>query len=142
MLNLFYQTHPDIPNSIPEKYRTNELKHKAGGVADRYLENMLEQVDIPYKIFTPQTWNGEPCWYIVQIAWIDQPTIYHNFFEHIDEDVLNKIKNQDCPLKLLISFPTEGFSLKMPRFMDIIDFCIKDMKTFWTVMIIPVKLIG
>lgn len=127
MLNLFYQTHPDIPNSIPEKYRTNELKHKAGGVADRYLENMLEQVNIPYKIFTPQTWNGEPCWYIVQIAWIDQATIYHNFFEHIDEDVLNKIKNQDCPIKLLISFPTEGFSLKMPRFMDIIDFCIKDM---------------
>mgnify|MGYP005660812663 CR=1 FL=1 len=37
MLNLFYQTNPNIPNSIPEKYRTNELKHKAGGVADLSL---------------------------------------------------------------------------------------------------------
>ena len=126
MLNLFYQTHPEIPNSIPEKYRSQSVKHKAGGVADKYLENMLDQVGIPYKCYTPETWNGELAWYIIQIAWIDQATIYNNVFEHIDDKILDLIKNEDCPLKLLISFPTEGFSLKMPRFMDIIDFCIKD----------------
>ena len=126
MLKLFYQTNPDIPNSIPEKYRTLEDKHKAGGVSDKYLENMLDQVGIPYKCYTHETWDGKLAWYIIQIAWIDQATIYHNVFEHIDDKVLDLIRNQDCPLKLLISFPTEGFSLKMPRFMDIIDFCIKD----------------
>lgn len=126
MLNLFYQTSPEIPNSIPEKYRTLEDKHKAGGVADKYLENMLDQVGIPYKCFTHETWNGELAWYIVQIAWIDQATIYHNVFEHIDDKTLALIRNEDCPIKLLLSFPTEGFSLKMPRFMDILDFCIKD----------------
>ena len=31
MLNLFYQTHPDIPNSIPEKYRTIEDKQNNQG---------------------------------------------------------------------------------------------------------------
>ena len=87
---------------------------------------MLDQVNIPYKCYTHETWNGELAWYIIQIAWIDQATIYHNVFEHIDDKTLDLIRNEDCPLKLLISFPTEGFSLKMPRFMDIIDFCIKD----------------
>ena len=62
-------THPEIPNSIPEKYLSKTEKHKAGGVADKYLENML---DGWYSTSVTHLKHGTENKLVhYQIAWID-----------------------------------------------------------------------
>ena len=126
MLTLFYQTDIDIPNSIPSDLRFKEnTDHKS--VVPTFIADICKYLKIPFRQVTKQQWNGESAYYHVEIAWIDHAMIYRNIFYWIDSDVLKYIKDKSSNLKLLLWFPSEGFSLAMPRFIEIIDFCIKDL---------------
>lgn len=125
MVTLFYQTSSDIPNSIPVNFRSNETLSLKSVMP--MLTEICGYLNIPIRQVTKDQWKGEIAYYHIEIAWIDQAMIYRNIFEWIDDDVLNLIKDRTQNLRLLLWFPTEGFSLSMPRFIEIIDFCIKDL---------------
>ena len=126
MITLFYQSGFDIPNSVPPHLRSkDECDFKS--VKPRFITEICNYLNIPYKQVTRENWKGEPAYYHIELEWIDQSLIYRNVFEWIDRDILELIKNPDSNLRLLIWFPNEGFSLSMPRFIEIIDFCLKDL---------------
>ena len=127
MLTLYYQTSIEIPNSIPYHLRNSEIK-SFSSVKPYFITEICRYLKIPYTEVTKQTWKGEPAYYHIEIDWIDPAMIYQNIFSWIDKDVLETIKDLETNLKLLLWFPNEGFSLSMPRFIDIIDFCLKDLK--------------
>jgi hypothetical protein len=126
MLTLYYQTEVGIPNSIPYHLRNSETKN-FGSVRPYFITEICKYLSIPFKEVNKQTWQGETAYYHIEIDWIDPAMIYQNIFAWIDKDTLDIIKNLDRDLRLLLWFPNEGFSLSMPRFIDIIDFCIKDL---------------
>jgi hypothetical protein len=126
MLTLFYQTDIGIPNSIPTELRfKGNTDYKS--VVPTFIVDICKYLKIPINQVNKKQWQGESAYYHVEIAWIDYAMIYRNIFYWIDYDVLEQIKDKNSKLKLLLWFPNEGFSLSMPRFIDIIDFCIKDM---------------
>jgi len=133
MLTLYYQSGMDkgkwIPNSVPRELRTRAAvkQNLFKSVKPKFITEICDYLDIEYKRVTPDTWAGEPAFYHVEIDWIDQAFVYRNVFEHIDEQPLNLLRSLDSKLKLLLWFPNEGFTLNMPRFIDIIDFCLKDL---------------
>ena len=51
---------------------------------------------------------------------------YENVFHHIDDKVLNLLRDPNNKVRLLIWFPSEGFHLSMPRFLDDITWSIND----------------
>jgi hypothetical protein len=129
MITLFYQTESKnffIPNSIPTHLRTED-SYDFKSVKPKFIVEICNYLNIPIKQVNKQTWQGETAYYHIELEWIDQAMIYRNVFEWIDADVLDLIKDKEKKLRLLLWFPNEGFSLSMPRFMDIIDFCIKDL---------------
>ena len=129
VLTLFYQTNIDVPNSIPTHLRANRntdyIDYKS--VVPTFIVDICKYLKIPVRQVNKKQWKGETAYYHIEIAWIDQAMIYQNIFYWIDHDVLDKIKDRNSNLRLLLWFPNEGFSLAMPRFIDIIDFCIKDL---------------
>ena len=128
MLTLFYQTSTDIPNSLPLHLRSTEMRDSYKSVVPFFITEVCSYLKIPINQVTKDSWQGQKAYYHIEISWIDYATIYQNVFEYIDKDVLNIIKDTNSNLKLLIWFPNEGFSLSMPRFIEVIDFCIKDLK--------------
>jgi len=129
MLTLFYQTDINVPNSIPTELRVKDnigyIDYKS--VVPTFIVDICKYLKIPIRRVNKKQWRGEPAYYHIEIAWIDHAMIYRNIFYWIDEDVLDKIKDKDSNLRILLWFPNEGFSLAMPRFIEIIDFCIKDL---------------
>lgn len=126
MITLFYQTDINIPNSIPFHLRSKDT-HEFYSVKPKFITEICNYIGIPYRQVTKESWAGEPAYYHIELEWIDQSLIYKNVFGWIDDDVLELLR-QDNNLRLLLWFPNEGFSLSMPRFIEIIDFCIKDLK--------------
>jgi hypothetical protein len=96
-------------------------------VKPKFITEICNYLNIPFRQVTKETWKGEPAYYHVELEWIDQSMIYQNIFTWIDLDVLEQIKNSNGNLRLLLWFPNEGFSLSHPRFIEIIDFCLKDL---------------
>jgi hypothetical protein len=126
MITLFYQTEIGIPNSIPPHLRSVETTEYKS-VKPTFIAEICNYLKIPFRQVDKKTWNGESAYYHVEIEWIDQAMIYRNIFEWIDDDILKIIKDRHSQLKLLLWFPNEGFSLSMPRFIEVIDFCLKDL---------------
>jgi len=129
MITLFYQTESKnftIPNSIPLHLRTNN-SHDFKSVKPIFIADICAYLSIPFKQISKNAWSGETAYYHIEIEWIDQAMVYRNIFEWIDQDVLEIIKDPLSNLRLLLWFSNEGFSLSMPRFMEIIDFCIRDL---------------
>ena len=126
MITLYYQSEIGIPNSIPYHLRNKETTNFIS-VKPYFITEICKYLTIPYNEVDKHSWQGETAYYHVEIDWIDPAMIYQNIFAWIDLDVLEIIKNPECDLRLLLWFPNEGFSLSMPRFIDIIDFCIKDL---------------
>ena len=121
-INLLYQTWLDgrpLPNCIPFWKRNNEHHNNWGNVKYEYLEEILDYCNVNYTKNNPDALatSGETFWFHIQPEWIDLSFFYENVFHFIDEDILNQIKCND-QIKILIWFPTEGFNLDMPRFMD------------------------
>jgi len=130
MITLFYQTASTnfcIPNSIPPHLRSEHV-HDFKSVKPTFIAEICKYLKIPINQVTPETWSGETAYYHIEIEWIDQAMIYWNVFSWIDAEVLTFIKDKSSKLRLLLWFPNEGFSLSYPRFIDIIDFCIKDLE--------------
>lgn len=128
MLTLFYQTSTDIPNSLPLHLRSTEMRSSYKSVVPFFITEICSYLKIPIDQVTKDSWKGQTAYYHIEISWIDHAMVYQNVFENIDKDVLEIIKNKESNLRLLLWFPNEGFSLSMPRFIDIIDFCIKDLQ--------------
>ena len=129
MLNLLYQTwinNAPISNSVPpHKRKINPNGY--GNVKSYYLEKMLEVVGLEWKQLTVDNFDpDEITYYHIQPEWIDLAFFYENVFHHIDDKVLNLLRDPDNKVKLLIWFPSEGFHLSMPRFLDDITWSIND----------------
>jgi len=130
MITLFYQTPSNdfcIPNSIPHHLR-NENETNFKSVKSTFIVEICKYLNIPFRQVSKAEWAGESAYYHIELEWYDQALIYQNVFSWIDQDVLTFIKDRSSMLKLLLWFPNEGFSLSYPRFIDIIDFCIKDLE--------------
>ena len=126
MLTLYYQSEIGIPNSIPYHLRNKETDNFVS-VRPYFITEICNYLALPYREVDKNSWQGETAYYHIEIDWIDPAMIYQNIFAWIDRDVLNLIKDSEKNLRLLLWFPNEGFSLSMPRFIEIIDFCIKDL---------------
>jgi hypothetical protein len=117
-----------IPNSVPHNYRDsnsyNDGNYKS--VKTKFISEICEYLDLPFEQVSPETYKNNIAYYHIEVDWIDQAFVYRNVFEHIDDRTMELIKKGN--LRLLLWFPNEGFSLQMPRFIDIIDFCIKDLE--------------
>tara|TARA_A100001011_G_scaffold349366_1_gene387922 strand:- start:14788 stop:16119 length:1332 start_codon:yes stop_codon:yes gene_type:complete len=129
-INLLYQTWIDDkpwPNCIPTWKRNKEYFNNWGNVKYEYLEEILDYSGIEYTRNTTEALatSDETFWFHIQPEWIDLSFFYENVFHFIDEDVLNQIKCND-QIKILIWFPTEGFNLDMPKFMENILWTIGD----------------
>jgi hypothetical protein len=126
MITLFYQSGFEIPNSVPVHLRSSDtVEYKS--VKPRFITEICNYLSIPYRQVTRNIWQGETAYYHIELEWIDQSLIYRNVFEWIDADILSLLKDEKNNLRLLLWFPNEGFSLCMPRFIEIIDFCLKDL---------------
>jgi hypothetical protein len=130
-LNLIYQTWDKelgaLPNSIPFWKRNKEHFKNYGNVKYQYLEELLDYAGITYNKCKPDQalHHKEKFWYHIQPEWIDLSFFYENVFHYIDEDVLNTIKfNKN--VNILLWFPSEGFNLSMPRFIDDIMYTLAD----------------
>jgi len=129
MLNLLYQTwinNAPISNSVPpHKRKTNSNGY--GNVKSHYLEKMLEVVGLEWKSLTVDNLDpNEITYYHIQPEWIDLAFFYENVFHYIDDKVLNMLRDPNSKVRLLIWFPSEGFHLSMPRFLDDITWSIND----------------
>lgn len=133
MITLYYQSgvvgEKWIPNAVPENLRTRQAYtyNLYKSVKPKFITQVCEYLGIKVERTCPKDYVGQPAFYHIEIDWIDQAFVYRNVFEHIDEEPLNLLRSLDSKLKLLLWFPNEGFSLSMPRFIDIIDFCVKDL---------------
>lgn len=126
MITLFYQSGFGIPNSVPVHLRCKETADYKS-VKPKFITEICDYLHISYRQVDHATWLGESAYYHVELEWIDQAMIYRNVFASIDDGTLALLQNQHSELKLLLWFPNEGFSLSMPRFIEIIDFCLKDL---------------
>jgi len=129
MINLLYQTWINgvpISNSVP--YHKRKINSNGyGNVKANYLEKMLEVVDAEWNSKTIDNVDpNEITYYHIQPEWIDLAFFYENVFHYIDEPVLNLLRDPNNKVRLLIWFPSEGFHLSMPRFLDDIIWSIND----------------
>lgn len=129
MINLLYQTwinNVPISNSVP--YHKRKINSNGyGNVKANYLEKMLEVVDVKWNPKTVDNVDpNEITYYHIQPEWIDLAFFYENVFHYIDEPVLNLLRDPNNKVRLLIWFPSEGFHLSMPRFLDDIIWSIND----------------
>ena len=130
MINLLYQTwlenNRPISNSVvPHKRKQSTIGYQ--NVKHNYLENMFGVADIEYKQCKISDINdNEIYYYHIQPEWIDLAFYYENVFYNIDKDMLELIRNKPN-VRILIWFPSEGFSLKMDRFMGDIIWSLGDM---------------
>ena len=129
MLNLLYQTWiggVPIPNSIPpHKRKINANGY--GNVKANYLEKMLEVQNIQWNSKSiNDVHTNQIMYYHIQPEWIDLAFFYENVFHNIDEPILNLLRNPNNNIRVLIWFPSEGFHLSMPRFLDDIIWSIND----------------
>jgi len=69
--------------------------------------------------------SSQTFWYHIQREWIDLSFFYENVFHYIDEEFLRAIRMEDN-VKILLWFPSEGFHLDMPRFIDDILYTLGD----------------
>ena len=130
MINLLYQTWPNanapISNSVPP-HRRKMQSSSYGNVKSYHFEKMLEVVGIEWKKVKIENLDpNEITYYHIQPEWIDLAFFYENVFHHIDDDVLNLLRDPNNKVRLLIWFPSEGFHLSMPRFLDDITWSIND----------------
>ena len=131
MINLIYQTWDEdlgaLPNSIPYWKRSKEYYKDYGNVKFQYLEELLDYAGISYNKCKPDQalHHTEKFWYHIQPEWIDLSFFYENVFHYIDDDVLNSIKFNNN-VNILLWFPSEGFNLSMPRFIDDILYTLGD----------------
>jgi len=121
MLNLLYQTWINgvpISNSVPpHKRKINSDGY--GNVKSNYLEKMLEVVNFQWNSKSINDINkNDIVYYHIQPEWIDLAFYYENVFYHIDEPVLNLLRDPNNNIRVLIWFPSEGFHLSMPKFLD------------------------
>jgi len=126
MITLFYQSGFEIPNSVPVHLRSKNIAEYKS-VKPRFITEICNYLNIQYRQVDRNTWHGETAYYHIELEWIDQAMIYRNVFACIDNDILSLIRDSESNLRILLWFPNEGFSLSMPRFIEIIDFCIKDL---------------
>lgn len=133
MITLYHQTGVVggkwIPNSVPKLFR-DRASYKQNvykSVKPKFITEICDYLDIPYRQVSGEDYKGEDAFYHIEIDWIDQAFVYRNVFEFIDKPVKKLLRNPDSKLKLLLWFPNEGFTLDMPRFIEIIDFCVKDL---------------
>jgi len=129
MINLLYQTwinEVPISNSVPpHKRKINSNGY--GNVKCNYIEKMFEVEDIKWNSKSISTVNpNEITYYHIQPEWIDLAFFYENVFHHIDDNVLNLLRDPNNKVRILIWFPSEGFHLSMPRFLDDITWSIND----------------
>jgi len=127
LITLYYQTDIRIPNSIPYHLRSTE-EYNFKSVKPTFISEYSSYLKIPIRKVTKETYKGEKAFYHIEIDWIDQATIWQNVFTWIDNDVLQLLQNTSSKLNLLLWFPNEGFPLSFPRFIDIIDYCLKELK--------------
>jgi len=129
MLNLLYQTwinNIPISNSVPPHKREID-SNGYGNVKSNYLEKMLEVVDIDWNSKSINNINpNEITYYHIQPEWIDLAFFYENVFHYIDEPILNLLRNPNNNIRLLLWFPSEGFHLSMPKFLDDMTWSIND----------------
>ena len=129
MINLLYQTwinNAPISNSVPP-HKRKQNPNGYGNVKSYYLEKMLEVVGIEWKSLTVDNFDPkEITYYHIQPEWIDLAFFYENVFHNIDDKVLNLLRDPKNNVRLLIWFPSEGFHLSMPRFLDDITWSIND----------------
>ena len=130
-INLLYQTYDEhkghLPNCIPFWKRTPEYFKNYGNVKYKYLEELLEYGDVKYNKCTLDhaIKSTETFWFHIQPEWIDLSFFYENVFHYIDDDYLRAIKFEPN-VKILLWFPSEGFPLDMPRFIDDILYTLSD----------------
>ena len=131
MINLLYQTQDKdkgyLPNSIPHWKRNDEYYKNYGNVKFQYLEELLDYSNISYNKcnLDHAIKSTETFWYHIQPEWIDLSFFYENVFHYIDEDYLRAIRIEEN-VKILLWFPSEGFHLDMPRFIDDILYTLGD----------------
>lgn len=130
-INLLYQTHDEqkgyLPNCIPFWKRNDEYFKNYGNVKYQYLEELLEYGDVQFNKCTIDhaQKSSETFWFHIQPEWIDLSFFYENVFHYIDEDYLRAIR-MEPNVKVLLWFPSEGFHLNMPRFIDDILYSLND----------------
>ena len=130
-LKLLYQTHDSdkgyLPNCIPYWKRNNEYYKNYGNVKFQYLEELLDYAGVKYDKCNMDhaQKSSETFWFHIQPEWIDLSFFYENVFHYIDEDYLRAIRMEEN-VKVLLWFPSEGFHLDMPRFIDDILYTLGD----------------
>ncbi len=130
-LNLLYQTQTEengfIANSIPYWKRTPEYYKNWGNVKFNYMEEMFDYAGVKYNKCTLEhaQKSNQTFWYHIQPEWIDLSFFYENVFHYIDDDYLRAIRMEDN-VKILLWFPSEGFHLSMPRFIEDIMYSLAD----------------
>lgn len=127
MITLFYQTDIDIPNSLPYHCRETGIP-EISSVKPTFISEYAKYLGIEIEKVTKKSWQGNTAYYHIEIDWIDAAMIWQNVFSYIDKDVIESIKDVNSNLRLLLWFPNEGFDLTMPRFIDIIDYCMKELE--------------
>tara|TARA_B100000989_G_scaffold120888_1_gene89178 strand:- start:13117 stop:14457 length:1341 start_codon:yes stop_codon:yes gene_type:complete len=122
-INLLYQSKDEegarLPNCIPPWKRNKGYFKNYGNVKYQYLEEILDYADISVNIcnLDQAQRSNQDFWFHIQPEWIDLSFFYENVFHYIDEDYLRAIKLEPN-VKVLLWFPTEGFHLSMPHFID------------------------
>ena len=130
-INLLYQTHDEdkgyLPNCIPFWKRNDQYYKNYGNVKFQYLEELLDYGNIKYNKcnIDHAIKSKETFWFHIQPEWIDLSFFYENVFHYIDEEYLRAIQHEPN-VKVLLWFPSEGFHLDMPRFIDDILYTLSD----------------
>lgn len=122
-INLLYQSQDEegarLPNCIPFWKRSKEFYKNWGNVKYQYLEELLEYANIGVNICSLDhaQKSSQDFWFHIQPEWIDLSFFYENVFHYIDDEYMRAIR-MEPNVKVLIWFPSEGFHLSMPRFID------------------------
>ena len=122
-INLLYQSQDEggarLPNCIPFWKRSKEFHKNWGNVKYQYLEELLEYANIGVNICSLDhaQKSSQDFWFHIQPEWIDLSFFYENVFHYIDEEYMRAIQ-MEPNVKVLLWFPSEGFHLSMPRFID------------------------
>lgn len=127
MITLFYQTKIGIANSLPYHCREKGISD-IPSVKPTFIAELAKYLGIEINKVDRNTWDGNTAYYHIEIDWIDAAMIWQNVFSYIDSDIVELLRDKQSNLRLLIWFPNEGFDLSMPRFIDIIDYCIKELE--------------
>jgi hypothetical protein len=122
-INLLYQSQDEegarLPNCIPFWKRSKEFHKNWGNVKYQYLEELLDYANIGVNICSLDhaQKSSQDFWFHIQPEWIDLSFFYENVFHYIDKEYMRAIQ-MEPNVKVLLWFPSEGFHLSMPRFID------------------------